>query len=135
VITHKELRAILKKEFPTLKKWFGESVFCFDPEYQDVKFEYIQDIFKSAFQIVQVDYEPCLNDCENHATGVMWHSQRLHRQKGGENPIPLGMFVGENPSGLSHAFNIFVADNRVYIGDYGKIFSNKNYKPHVGFLI
>ena len=134
-MNHKTLSALLKKEFPTLKKFFKETVYCFDPEYQDVTFEYISGIFKEAFGIVKIDYVPFLNDCENHATGVMWHSQRLHRLKGGTMPLPLGMFSGNNPDRIPHAFNIFVADGKVFIGDYGRIYSDKNYQPHIGFFV
>lgn len=134
-MTSDEIKALLKSTFPTLRRMFRESVYCFDPEYQDCEFQYMREVYEQAFQIVGAEYEAYLNDCDDHALDIMVETRKIHKKLGGHKVRPLGFLSGGDPRGLPHAFNFFVADGAIYITDYGRILGPDGYKPFLGIVI
>jgi hypothetical protein len=123
-----DLKNAVKREFPQLKKWFCESVFCFDTKYYIPDFQEMREINDQAWsEVGKISYRELVSDCDDFALWMNAEVRTIRALSGAKLPYAFGEAVGMTDKGM-HAFNIFLAD-RIYISDYGRIQPTENYKP------
>jgi len=123
-----ELTKAVKKQFPQLRKWFCESVFCFDTDYYIPHFQEMRGVIDKAYaRLGNLAYRELVSDCDDFALWTNSEVRKIRAVSGERLPYAFGEAVGMTKDGM-HAFNIFLAD-RIYVCDYGRIEPVENYKP------
>jgi len=137
-IQAKEVKAILRKQFPSLKKpWFGlDPITLLDREYPIVPYGIYAEIDFVVWNHVMamgISYNDQFPDCEDFTAIKLGKFKEIWFKYIKDKRIPEGMpplyGVCEGYlDGIMHSFNVIISD-KIYVSDYGHIVPPDNYTP------
>lgn len=135
-----ELKSILRKQFPSLRKrfpWSDDPITCRDGEYPFISKYIYEKCCNSAWSRIKeagIEYNESFPDCDDFLDIFigLFKIEWFKLIKNGDIPLKtspsLAGCEGCNPQGEMHAFAVFKSD-LIYISDYGNTLDPVGYKP------
>ena len=137
-IQAKEVKAILRKQFPSLNKpWFGlDPITLRDREYPIIPhglYAEIDFVVWNHVMAMGFEYNEGFLDCDDAADIKLGRFKEIWWQYIKDKRIPEGLpplyGVCEGYlDGVMHDFNLIISD-KIYVSDYGHIVAPDNYTP------